>query len=55
MTDKVKAKRKLTDINFEKEGSHLALVHKVQGGGANGRTTLVMKATDKHSNYETSK
>ena len=49
MTDKVKAKRKLTDINFEKEGSHLALVHKVQGGGANGRTTLVMKATDKYS------
>lgn len=49
MTDNVKAKRKLTDINFEKEGSHLALVHKVQGGGANGRTTLVMKATDKYS------
>ena len=49
MTDKVKAKRKLTDINFEKEGSHLALVHKVQGGGANGRTTLVMKATNKYS------
>ena len=49
MTNKVKAKRKLTDINFEKEGSHLALVHKVQGGGANGRTTLVMKATDKYS------
>ena len=49
MTDKVKAKRKLTDINFEKEGSHLALVHKVQRGGANGRTTLVMKATDKYS------
>lgn len=31
MTEQRKAKRKLTDINFKKEGSHLALVHKVQG------------------------
>lgn len=49
MTDKVKAKRKLTNIDFQKEGSHLALVHKVQGGGANNYTTLVMKATDKYT------
>ncbi len=49
MTEQVKAKRKLTNINFEKEGSHLALVHKVQGGAANGYKTLVMKATDKYS------
>lgn len=49
MTEQRKAKRKLTDINFEKEGSHLALVHKVQGGAANGYSTLVMKATDKYS------
>jgi hypothetical protein len=49
MTDKVKAKRKLTDISFEKEGAHLALVHKVQGGAASGYSTLVMKATDKYS------
>ena len=49
MTDKVKAKRKLTDITFEHEGAHLALVHKVQGGAANGYSTLVMKATDKYS------
>ena len=31
MTDKVKAKRKLTDITFEHEGAHLALGHKAQG------------------------
>lgn len=49
MTEQRKAKRKLTDINFEKEGSHLALVHKVQGGAASGYSTLVMKATDKYS------
>lgn len=49
MSEKIKAKRRLSDINFEKEGSHLALVHKVQGGSANGYSTLVMKATDKYS------
>ena len=49
MTDKVKAKRKLTDITFEHEGAHLALVHKMQGGSANGYKTLVMKSVDNRS------
>ena len=44
MTDK--AKRRLTDIKFEHEGGHVALVGKHQGGGANGYTTLVFKATN---------
>lgn len=43
MTDK--AKRRLTDIKFEHEGGHVALVGKHQGGAANGYTTLVFKAT----------
>ena len=46
MTEQRKAKRKLTDINFENEGSHLALVHKDQGGAASGYKTLVMKSVD---------
>lgn len=41
----MKAKRRLSDIKFEKEGAHLALVHKDQGA-ANGHTTIVYKATD---------
>ena len=53
MTDKVKgeviAKLKLTDITFEHEGAHLALVHKAQGGSANGYKTLVMKSVDNRS------
>ena len=49
MTDKVKAKRKLTDITFEHEGAHLALVHKAQVGAANGYKTLVMKSVDNRS------
>ena len=43
MTDK--AKRRLTDIKFDHEGGHVALVGKHQGGAANGYTTLVFKAT----------
>lgn len=43
MTD---IKRRLTDIKFEHEGAHVALVGKHQGGPANGITTLVFKATD---------
>lgn len=42
----MKAKRRLTDIKFEKEGAHLGLIHKDQGGPANGVTTLVYKATN---------
>lgn len=41
-----KPKRRLTDIDFSTEGSHIALVHKEQGGAANGYATLVTKATD---------
>ena len=40
-----KAKRRLTDIRFDHEGGHVALVSKYQGGAANGYTTLVFKAT----------
>lgn len=42
-----KTKRKLTDISFEKDGCHVALVSKDQGGGANGHNyALVMKASN---------
>ena len=41
-----KAKRKLSDISFQHEGAHVALVGKAQGGPANGHDyALVMKAT----------
>lgn len=40
------AKRRLTDISFEHEGAHVALVSKQQGGPANGVTTLITKATN---------
>lgn len=40
-----KAKRKLSDISFEKEGAHVALVSKDQGGPANTHDyALVLKA-----------
>lgn len=42
----IKATRRLTDIKFDQEGAHVALVGKHQGGPANGITTLVTKATD---------
>lgn len=41
-----KAKRRLTDIKFDHEGGHVALVSKYQGGAASGYTTLIFKATD---------
>jgi hypothetical protein len=45
INDKTQPKRRrLTDITFEHEGAHLALVHKDQGGAANGYSTLVMKS-----------
>ena len=47
MTEVNKAKRRLSDFNFESEGSHVALVGKHQGGPANGVYTLITKATDK--------
>lgn len=45
MTSARKAKRKLSEISFEKEGAHVALVSKDQGGPANGHDySLVLKA-----------
>lgn len=45
-----KAKRKLSDISFEHDGAHVALVSKDQGGPANGHAyALVMKSTAKFS------
>jgi hypothetical protein len=42
-----KAKRTLSNIDFSKEGAHLALVSKEQGGPANGHDyAVVMKATN---------
>jgi hypothetical protein len=42
-----KAKRKLSDISFEKEGAHVALVSKDQGGPANLHDyALVLKANN---------
>lgn len=45
--EKLKATRRLFDIDFNTEGAHVALVGKGQGGAANGHTTLVTKATNK--------
>jgi hypothetical protein len=40
-----KPKRKLTEVNFQKEGAHVALVSKQQGGPANGHDyALIMKS-----------
>ena len=40
------AKRRLSNFNFESEGSHIALVHRDQGGPANGVDyALICKAT----------
>ena len=41
-----KAKRRLSDIKFEHEGAHVALVHQSQGGPANGTTILTLKAVN---------
>lgn len=43
------AKRKLSNFDFSDEGAHIALVHKEQGGSANGYSTLITKATGKYS------
>jgi hypothetical protein len=37
------AKRRLTDITFQHEGAHVALVGKHQGSAANGHSTLITK------------
>ena len=47
MTTQRKAKRKLSDIDFSKEDSHIALVSASQGGPANGADyQLVIKASN---------
>lgn len=46
MTELDKSKQ-LFDVNFERDGCHLALVHKEQGGAANGyHEALITKSTD---------
>lgn len=46
-TTQRKAKRKLSNIDFSKDGAHLALVSKDQGGPANGQDyALVMKSVN---------
>lgn len=52
MTDTVtdtKPTRRLKNFDFSEDGAHIALVHKDQGGAANGYKTLVMKSTGKYS------
>lgn len=49
MDNKVKI---LSDFNFEGEGAHVALVSKLQGGGANGWTTLITKSTSDIENVD---
>lgn len=45
MTQVKKAKRKLSDIDFNTEGAHVAITHKGQGFSANGKPkALIMKA-----------
>lgn len=47
MATQRKAKRKLSDISFEKEGAHVALTSREQGGPANGHDyALVLKANN---------
>lgn len=47
MTTQRKPKRKLSNIDFSKEGAHIALVSKDQGGPANGADyALVMKGSN---------
>lgn len=46
MTNKIKAKRRLFDFDFSKEGAAVHLVGKAQGNAANGFEILVTKSTD---------
>lgn len=48
--EKKKAKRRLTNIDFSREGAHLAITSKSQNGAASGyNKALVMKSTSKFS------
>lgn len=49
------ARKRLSNFNFEGEGSHVALIGKHQGGPANGVTTLLTKATDAITNEQVDK
>jgi hypothetical protein len=51
----LKAKRKLTNISFESEGSAVALVGPDQGSGANNWKVLLMKATNDISQEDVEK
>jgi hypothetical protein len=44
MTEKLKAIRKLSNIDFSKEGAAISLVGPIVGGAANGKKTLIMKS-----------
>ncbi len=46
MIKTTKAKRKLSDFNFDYDGAAVALVGPSVGGAANGRTTLLTKSLD---------
>lgn len=46
MTNKIKAKRRLFDFDFSKEGAAVHLVGKAQGGAANSYEILLTKSTD---------
>lgn len=46
MTDKIKAKRKLSNFDFNRQGAAVALVGPHQGGPANATTVLTLKATN---------
>lgn len=49
MATQRKAKRKLSDISFEKEGAHVALTSKSQGGPANGHDYALVLKSNKFS------
>jgi hypothetical protein len=55
MTEKIKAKRKLSDFNFDYEGAAVALVGPSVGGAANGHTTLLTKSLKDVTEEEVSK
>lgn len=54
MTEKIKAQKKLSEVTFQHEGAHVALVHKDQGGPANNKAyALVLKANNFSPEYIT--
>lgn len=48
----MKAKRRLSNFDFAKEGCHVSLVGKSMGGAANGYSALVLKSVEKESQVE---